>query len=139
MPVDAVAQILGERMRLALRLVELIFQNLLGKLHIAVVGGVLGIGQRRPQRAAVLTEHLFKRRARVRLAAGNVGHQRAVIAQIELRPFRLLRQIDALQRARHVAGGELGPAARDRRRQFADRIFGRGFEMFVGFCVSRRF
>jgi len=91
-------------MRFALRFVELRLQNLTREFHITVVSRMLGISERGSERAAILAEHFFIGRSRIRLVTANhVGHQRPVIAQVELCPFRLLWQIDRFQRAVFIA------------------------------------
>ena len=55
--VDLIAQILCQRMRLALRFLKLVLEQVAGFLEVPVVRLVAGIGERRAERSAVLAEH----------------------------------------------------------------------------------
>ncbi len=104
--VDAIQHVLGERMRIAFRLCELLAHDLPRQFEIAVVSGVLSVSKGRAQSPAVLTEHFLIRGCGDGLAARKVGDQRTMIAQIELRPVRLLGKIDGFQGSVGIASGK---------------------------------
>ena len=134
--IEAIAQVAGERMALALGTVEVLLEDGAGKLGVAERGRVPGVGQRRAERPVVLLEHLLVGGARFHGAAGDVGDQRLVVGDVELRPLGRLLAVDDLERRVGLALGQLDPGASQRARQFADGAAAGALEMRVGLVVG---
>ena len=135
---DLIAESAHERMRVLLRAVRETVEDGARELVVALVRGVTRVGERGPQHAAVLPEATLIGGAGLLLLAGNVGDQRLVIVEIELRAFGLLRLLELSQCLGAVAGGKRRPAARERARQLADQTVACGLELLVGLLVVAR-
>ena len=128
---DLLAQLAYQHVRLALRALGLAVENFLGELDVAVVRRMPGVGERDAQRGGVLAHGVLVGAKRVLRLVGDVGDQRLVIVEIELRPLRLLGHIEQLQRPLRVARGGRGPGARQRAGQLADGAVARLAELVV--------
>ena len=102
------------------------------------LAGVAGVGQRDAQRALVVLGYALIGGARFRRAAGDIGNQRAMIAQEVRRPVRQLLPVQQLERFVGFVLRLIDPGARQRARQFADRVAARLVEVIFGFLVAAR-
>jgi hypothetical protein len=83
-----------DRMSIALDPLEVRLEQAQRQLGIAAAGGVPRIGEGDAQRALVVLGDLFVGGAGFGAASGLVGQQRAMVAQVVLRPVRLLRRLE---------------------------------------------
>ncbi len=125
-------------MRLALRAVGLLVEQLLGALEVAFMRGMAGGSERDAQRRGVLAHRVLVGSLRLLRLPHDVGDQRLVIVEIELRPLGLLGHFEQLQRPLAVAGGSRGPGAGECARQLADRAIGSLAKLVVGGLVVAR-
>ena len=125
-------------MAVTLAPVEVILEHRAGELGVARLNGVAREGERSAQRAAVLAEHALVGGASVGPAAGEIGDQRAMVAQIELRPFGLLGGFERRERGIGIALGLLDPGDGERACQLADGTAARCLEMLFGLLEGAR-
>src|SRR5262249_40662974 len=85
---DLLHQSLGLGMAIGLGLIEVGLEDALRQLAVAGVGSMPGERQRNAQGLLVVGGDLLVGGLRLGAAAGDVGEERAVIAQIELGPIR---------------------------------------------------
>ncbi len=115
---------------------EMRVEDALRQLCIAGMAGVAGVGQRDAQRALVVLGDALVGGARLRGAAGDIGNQGAMIAQEVRRPIRQLLAVQEIERLLGLVLRLINPGARQRARQFADRMAARLLEMIFGFLVA---
>ena len=95
-------------------------------------------GKRHAQRALIVLGNALVGGARLGLATGLVGEQRAMIAQIVLRPVRLLRRFEDGKRLLGLALRLIQPGPRQGAGQLADGIGAGRLEMLVRRLVALR-
>ena len=125
-------------MPVALGPLEVRLEHAQRQLGIAGVGGVPGVGERDAQRALVVLGHALVGGARLGAAPGRVGDQRAMVAQVVLRPVRLLRRVEKTERLLGLVLRLVEPGPRQRAGQLADRVGAGRLEVLVGFRVAPR-
>ena len=91
------------------------------ELAIAARGCVLGIGQRQPHEPLLATEGPLEEPPRLLVAASEIGDERPMIAEIELRPVGLLEAVELRQGAIDITPGVARPGAGERARHLADQ------------------
>ena len=94
------------------------------------------VGQRDAQRALVVLGYPLVGCARFRRAAGDIGDQRTMIAQEVRRPIRQILAVQKLERFLGFILRLIDPGARQRARQFADRVAARLGEVIFGLLVA---
>ena len=120
---DLVLQRAGDGMAVALGPLEVRLEEAQRQLGIAGVGRMPRVGERDAQRALVVLGYALVGGARLGAASGLIGEQRAMIAQVVLRPVRrLLGRIEDGQRLLGLVLRPIEPGARQRARQLADGV-----------------
>ena len=113
-------------------------ENALRQFRIAGMAGMAGEGERDAQRPLVVLGDALVGGAGLRGAAGDVADQGAMIAQEVQRPVRQLLPVQESERLLGLVLRLINPGARQRARQFADRMAARLQEVVFGFLVAAR-